>query len=137
MKRVLNGKQLVATQKLIDKYTGVWPDTNIINEIKQGAPLTGAQSHAGLFPCEVSLPGITSQQLRSQSVLHNQSTLVRAKSSGDNDLDVNLWQQTLDEIEKGWLSGPFYKVDEACSFIKDQVHLSRRFPIQHCEGKGY
>jgi hypothetical protein len=35
MTRVLQGKQLLAPQKLIDKYSGHWPDLNVINEIKQ------------------------------------------------------------------------------------------------------
>ena len=121
MRSVLHGKQLVALQQLLDKHALLWPDRTVVSEISAGAHLVGMQQHSGLFPFEVQLPSISVSQLRAQSVIHNQSMLQRTKSSGDAEMDRDLWTQTMDEQSKGWLSGPFYDINEACFHVKDTV----------------
>ena len=57
----------------------------------------------------------------------------RTKTSGDSQVDSQLWQSALDEVSSGWLCGPFYDDED----VKDclglsHFHLSRRFPL--CQG---
>jgi hypothetical protein len=129
MKKVLGSKHLVATQKLLDKYKYEWPDLGIVNDLIKGGSLTGMKGHSGLFPFEVTLPSISVHQLRSQSDMNNKAMMSRTKSSGDPDMDLILWDQTLEEKNKGWLEGPFYDISEVTKTINDVPHLSRRFGI--------
>jgi hypothetical protein len=129
MKSVYKGKNFALLLHLLKKYKNEWPDTSIGKEMIEGAKLTGMHEHTGIFPFEMSLPTITEEHLRSNSELRNQSMLTRTKSSGDSDLDEQLWSQTLDENKNGWLDGPFYSIDHLSDHLKDVPHVSRRFPI--------
>jgi hypothetical protein len=129
-KQVYQGKNFALLNSLISKYKGVWPDSTIVDELIQGASLTGMHSHTGIFPFEVTLPQTSVENLRSNSLLHNRSMLTRTSTSKCPELDDQLWSQTLEEKEAGWLTGPFYSLQEVSDHINDIPHVSRRFPIQ-------
>ena len=130
MSRVLKGKQLAALCLILEKHKMVWNDSSIVSDLIQGASLTGMQPHSGTFQFQVSLPQISVNQLRAQSDVHNLAMMARTKPSSNVALDKELWDQTIEEKNLGWLDGPFYSISEACKHVDDKVHLTRRFAIQ-------
>ena len=47
------------------------------------------------------------------------------KSSGDHEVDLEVWRQTMDECSKGWLSGPFSAED-----VPLDATVSKRFGLK-------
>ena len=77
------------------------------------------------------LPSKFSPALLTESSLRHQSKMRRARierdqrGSGDDDVDREVWLQTLDECSKGWLVGPIPSADIPCD-----APVSRRFGLK-------
>jgi hypothetical protein len=112
---------------LLDDFTPEWPDRKLVSNIISGFQLTGHQPYSGVFEKEVDLNTMAVGTLRQSSDLNNTAHMTRTKIAGCPDLDNQAWLKTLEELEAGWLQGPYDSVDQ----IKDQVgldtiHISRR-----------
>ena len=127
--RVLKGKKLSTAQLLLEKWS--YPDKDLVRDTVRGFDLTGMAPFSGVFDYSPKLPTMTETTLRERSNFHNSSMLSRCKSSGSQDLDHKFWKQNLQEVESGWLVGPFYTISELSKSIGGEVpHLTRRFPLE-------
>jgi hypothetical protein len=127
---VTRDKAFLAIQWLLGKHSAEWPDSKLFDDLVAGFKLTGMQPHTGVFDFEPDLPTMTVSQLRATSEVQNKVLLKRTKSSGDNLVDVTLWEQAKDEVSKGWLVGPFDDLEhlsQQTSIVGP--HVSRRFPV--------
>ena len=128
--KVVEGKSFLAIQWLLDKHKTEWPDRELTTDLKSGFRLTGMHSHTGVFDFEPEIPTLTVSQLRSNSDVQNKILLGKTKSSGNADVDEVLWQQAVEEVDKGWLVGPFDSLSELSNATGiGRPHVSRRFPI--------
>ena len=75
---------------------------------------------SGITPAQQSV-----SQLSSQAVWPRKTSIAKCRSSGVESADVELWEQTLNEVNAGWLDGPFYEESEVTT---DWI-CTRRFPL--------
>ena len=102
-----------------------YPDLGVFDEIACGTGLAGAVPDSGLFekvfrPCE-----ITEEQLRSGAEHNRKSIFYSCRGSGDQDVDRVVYEKTIEEVNSGWLRGPF----EFSSLPSDAI-INRRFGLK-------
>ena len=83
-----------------------FPDMGVIDELKLGADLTGDIPATGMQPKKFLPAMCTTSGLADRSKLMRSALLAEVGSSGDPELDLEVWRQTLQEVEAGWLTGP-------------------------------
>ena len=75
-------------------------------------------------------PQQTPEQLRKQCAWRRKSAISKCSATGDCDADVDLWSQTLNEAEQGWILGPFHDEEEVSKHLGTTEWLcARRFPV--------
>ena len=102
-----------------------YPDLKVVDELKLGVDLTGEVPVTGMLPQKRSPPLLTEQALQSRSAMVRKTTRSSVGPSGDDEMDASIWEQTLDEVKKGWLQGPL--VD---SLVPETAPISRRFGVR-------
>ena len=124
--RVLAGKNLLLLDAMLTRFG--YPDKDLVKDIVAGFSLTGMQKSAKVFTERVKLPEITVQELMRTCKRNRAETRRGIGSSGDGTLDAEVWKQTWDEVEQGWLTGP---LDEhgVSAIVGPLWTLARRFGI--------
>ena len=107
-------KKLVLFKEMLSFYR--YPDMGV------GAQLTGDVPVTGMLPAKFSPALITEKDLQTQSALRRPLIEADFRSSGDREVDREVWRQTLEERDKGWLSGPL----ESCE-VPTNAPVSKRF----------
>ena len=102
-----------------------YPDAKIASEASNGFPLVGWLPESHVFESKVRTPEMHVTQLDDMSSLVSQKTLATLRGSDDAELDLGVWQATLDEAEAGYLRGPFLR-DE----LPSEGVLSPRFGLR-------
>jgi hypothetical protein len=128
--KLMKNKKLKTLENLISRVAEDWPDKHIINNIITGFDLTGIAKPCKLFSYEPTMPSMSITQLRETSKLNNEAMLARVSSSGDSSMDLEMWNKIQEELDMGWLSGPFDSLEQLENFLGTTPHLSRRFPIR-------
>ena len=129
-KQIYHNKKLATLQHLLEKFTPEWPDKTVVSDMVSGFQLTGHQHYSGVFEKEVDLNTMAVETLRHSFDLNNIALMARTKTAGCSDLDNQAWQKTLEELEAGWLRGPYDSVDQIKELLgQDTPHVSRRFAI--------
>ena len=82
-----------------------------------------------MYPEQGSPPLISSTHLENELKQRNLALLSKIRPSEDKEADIKLWEMTLEEIDQGWLSGPFDSLDELYQHVGKDTVLSRRFPL--------
>ena len=67
----------------------------------------GEVAITNMLPVKFTPALLTESSLRKQSAMRRPQVERDCKSSGDPEVDLEVWQQTMQECEKGWLAGPF------------------------------
>ena len=113
-------KRLVLFREMLDFYK--YPDMGVFDEMVAGATLTGEVQITGMLPSKFVPALITEQDLRTQSLMRRPLIEADYKGSGDLEVDKEVWKQTLQECERGWLAGPL-TADE----VPKDAPVSKRF----------
>ena len=124
---VLRGKRLFLLKTILLECN--YPDVAIVDEVSQGLPLTGPMPVSNVFPPKFRPALITCEQLRSASKWMGPASCAKIKSCGSAQTDEAVWQDTMDEQSKGWLSGPFHSYEQVAGQCGSSVAVSRRFGI--------
>lgn len=107
-----------------------FPDAGIVDELINGASLTGE------VPLTAMLPGKFTPAIATESEIRASAMRIRPKldsdnlGSGDSTIDAEVWRKTLEEVEKGWLQGPLPR-----SSVPGDQPISRRFGLLQKKGK--
>ena len=109
LQRVLKGKRIHLFRTLL--LDSGYPDAKIADELAQGFPLCGWLPASNIFPSKMRPPQLHVETLEKMSASFSARTVGATKPSGDAALDDMLWQATMDEVQAGFLSGP-YGVEE-------------------------
>ena len=127
MLKVLEGKKLELLRYILQQAD--YPDIQVVDDVLNGMPLVGPMPGSGVFPRKVRAAQITPQQLRSSSRWTRAAILGKVRSSNDASVDQAVWAETLLEIDKGWLTGP-YNQDQVNLLLGNDWIASRRFGIR-------
>lgn len=103
--RILKHKKLILFKHLLEDQA--YEDAKVADEMMVGFPLNGFMPESGVFPPRLKLPEIHPVVFEKMIPSFSERTLAAVKSSGDDELDRQLWEATCEEVELGFVKGPF------------------------------
>lgn len=125
VREVMKGKRLLLFKEML--VAAEMPKVNdLIHFLTTGFPLAGVLPRTGIFPEADRAAMMSVDDLYVMRDAIRADILASCRSSGDAELDVQLYEATEEEVKKGWLVGPL------CAGELDQLGLwipSRRFPV--------
>ena len=107
-------------------------DEDLFNDVLKGHKITGMAKDSKTFPSRLRSPTMTVEALNGSAVWTRRSIIGSIRSSGDEGLDRELFDETLSDKSKGWLDGP-YSETEVSSMLGEDWVVSRRFGIYQGE----
>ena len=128
---VLKDKRLKLLDRLI-KDSG-HEDHTLVDDLTKGFdPLTGALPRSGVFSQKFRPASMTCDDLRKISELSKSVIIESLQSSGDLELDQDLFEATMKEVTKGFLEGPVCR-----SSLPPGSTLTKRFPVKQKNSSSY
>jgi len=121
--KILEGKKLALLRALLSDAGH--SDLNLVDDLTTGFNLTGALPESHTFAKRVKPATLSREELRSVADLCRKSMLETTQSSGDTELDDQLYEATCKEVRKGFLEGP---LDPA--HLPAGATLTRRFGVK-------
>ena len=122
---ILQGKRILLWKKLLERYG--YDDLEVVDEMLTGVDLL---SPVGQIPSMTSTfkPAIKSiVELKEGARASRDATLANMRSSGDSEIDAEVYQKTLDEKSDNWICGPIDLRPSRTSRHKPQIwHPSRK-----------
>ena len=103
--RVMRNKKLLLFKHLLEQTK--YDDAKIADEMMTGFPLNGWLPESGVFPPRLKVPEIHPDAFDEMIPSFSSRTLSAVKSSGDAELDQQLWDATCEEVQLGFVKGPF------------------------------
>ena len=104
VERAIRGKRIALFAEMLEFHD--FPDKGVVDELLIGASLTGEVVETGTLPFEFTPALLTQEALKVQSELRRDGLLLEPKGSGDLEVDTEVWKQTLEARDRGWLFGP-------------------------------
>ena len=125
---VLAGKRLlVFKQMCADANVG---DETLFEELTNGFRLTGRMHESGKFPKKLRPAGITVEQLRESSVWARKMIFSSTKKvAADPEIASAVYDETQQQLQDGWVKGPFSDEQLDRKFPKGWVP-SKRFGVR-------
>ena len=124
LKRILAGKKLLLFKEMLSDLD--YSDTSVVDDVVSGFQLTGWARNTGVFDVKVRPPTLTVQQLEGMSLGLNKAVVGSLSSDSFEDIDQVAWDETMEEVSRGWLS--------ECGEVNLRHHfIAKRFPIQQKE----
>ena len=121
LQRLLANKKLLLWKEILVDLE--YPDYKIVDEICQGFPLTGWAEQSTVFQKQVKSPTVSLQQLTGMARGLNMAVVTSLESAEWQEVDEVAWQETMQEVEQGWLAEePFPDLE--------RHFIAKRFPIQ-------
>lgn len=106
-----------------------YPDCEVFDEVVEGIQLSGVAPFVQSFEQCFKPAKITEAELASTARAARVGLLASIRSSGDPDVDDEVYSKTLDELRCGWLDGPIEPHD-----LPESAVVSRRFGIKQVSG---
>ena len=129
---VLGSKSMLLWRKLLEE-TG-YKDKGVF-ELMCGTPLVGCHSKSEIFGEKIILAKTSEELLRIASLWRNPTLMARLAHDDDPEMQKILWQETMSEVDKGFINGPFNSLDEVKAALgTSTVCVVRRFAILQGSG---
>ena len=109
LEKAVRGKRIALFEEMLDFYG--CPDKGVVSELRDGASLTGEVEETGMLPFKFTPSLLTQGALDIHSGHGRRTVLLDPRGSGDLEVDQEVWRQTLEERDKGWLLGPIPESD--------------------------
>ena len=97
--RAVSSKRILLFEEILKSTS--FPDMDVVNELKQGAKLTGTVDETGMLPGKFIPALSTVEELCANAARIRPNLLAEASGSGDSHIDEVVWTKTLEEVEKG------------------------------------
>ena len=123
LQHILRPKRLLLLREIIEAEG--YPDPGVFEELAYGTVLTGRVPQTGVFDPVFKPALITTEELVEQAPVSNKAIFHSVRSSGDSEVDSEVFQKTLEERDAGWLRGPV-----PFSELGEGSVLSRRFGLR-------
>ena len=101
---VLKAKRLVLFKTLLEEANH--PD-DLVTDLCKGFDLTGRLPESGVFKQKFRPASISKSSLREFAKVARSSFLISCKSSGDDEMDKALYDATIKEVRKGFITKRF------------------------------
>jgi hypothetical protein len=124
--KILKRKRLLLFQEMAQEAG--CQDVNLLSDVSNGFMLTGLAKDTRTFNSRIRLPAMSEEALGSASRWTRRAIIGSTRSSGDHQLDVQLFDETVADRDKGWLDGPYSEAQLTDMLGHDWV-ASRRFGI--------
>ena len=108
LKGILAPKRLLLWKEMLEYYQ--YPDVSVFDEVVSGITLSGAAPDVPFFEPGFKLAKITENELASSAKASRVALLASVRSSGDAEIDREVFDKTQDEVACGWLVGPLMRV---------------------------
>ena len=120
---VTSCKRLLLTQEILEDFG--YEDVAALNILREGSTLAGKVEPCAVFESQFK-PGImTVPQLEASAGRRNELVMRLAVAHEDPTVDEQLWEETQNELNRGWAEGPFTLAE-----LEDGATVSRRFALQ-------
>eukprot|EP00435_Cladocopium_sp_Y103_P070794 s702_g36.t1 len=123
VEKAVSGKRILLFEEMLKHYG--YPDLGVVDELKFGSSLIGDVPETFMLPAKFTPAVVTPESLKLQSRMRRPMFDFESGSSGDKDVDMEVWRQTLEERDRGWISGPI----PLCE-IDEGAPISRRFGLK-------
>jgi len=100
LRNVLEGKRLLLFKEILISLQ--YPDTELVDTICQGFPLTGWMPKSHVFPPHMKRPTHSLDAAKRLAKGVNHSIIKQVSEQSDPELAAEVWNQSLDEVSKGW-----------------------------------
>ena len=118
LQHVLQGKRLLLMKEMLLDLG--YPDSSLVDEIAKGFQLSGWLPKSKVFPPHVKRPQQSMAAVQAMSKGVSKSICKQVEFPADEDMAKEVWQLTLEEVERGWIW-----FDETCRHV-----LAKRFGIK-------
>ena len=125
--RVMKKKDFALLGWLLDYYS--YPDVDLVRDLMNGFDLVGEPSRSNVFSKNFTEQRLSATELSELCKWNNRALQARVRPNESCSVDLDLWNQAMDEVDAGWLI-PFDSYDQLVGFVGAQVVMSRRFPLQ-------
>ena len=123
MRNIMKSKRLALLERIIQDESYV--DVNVAADMAKGFSLVGEVPEAGgRLPPKLVPAAMAVQQLDDNAERARHAIRTSARTSGDLDVDQQLYDKTLAEVERGWLMGPL-----PWDSLEENAVVSRRFGL--------
>lgn len=119
----VKNKKLVLFDEMLQFYD--YPDKGAVRELVDGATLAGEVEMTHMLPLKFVPALLTVDALQNQASMRRHHLERDCRGSGDPDIDLEVWRQTLEERDKGWLVGPLNEKQ-----VPHNASISRRFGLK-------
>ena len=123
VKEVLAGKNMALFAELIEASGS--PDLGLASNIAKGFDLMGPMPAGGVYPKKPLYATLLPEQVREMATLAREAVWSAVRRSKNDEMCQDIYNSTLDECSKGWMSGPI-------PFDKLPKHavVTRRFGVK-------
>lgn len=120
LRRILEGKRLLLWREEI-LVELEYPDVAVVDDMCSGFKLTGWAPCTGVFRPDVRRPSLGIKQLISMSKGLNAAVVNSLHGAVESEYDQFVWNETITEVEKGWLA--------PSSMEESECFVAKRFPV--------
>ena len=124
LQHVLQGKRLLLCKEMLQELQ--YPDTELVDTICSGFPLTGWLPRSQVFPACLKRPAHSVESACKLAKGVNKSILKQVTEQNDAELADEVWRQSMEEADKGWVW-----FDESGDL--DGKILAKRFGLRQAE----
>ena len=134
LQKVLEGKNLLLWKSLLVKYD--YDDLGVVDFMTKGVPLVGMHDTSQCYPELLRPATMTEEDLRRSAIWRRKAMLARTHTCDPAHVK-HLLETTEEELQLGFLEGPFFDEEQVTEFLgRDDWSLTRRFVlVQGAEGK--
>ena len=122
-REILKGKRLLLMKEMLTELG--YRDAALVDDLISGFCLVGQTPEAETLPSTFQPALLSEEDLLRECQDANVAILHSTKSTGDRELDNELWSRSQEEVAKGWLA----KVDNLQEALANG-RISRRFPLR-------
>ena len=130
---VTKDKALVLWRELLMETK--FQDMNVCSFMEQGVPLTGQEAESPLYLKKYAPALMTVEQLDHQAAWKRRAMMGKAITAEETEQERDLIKESQEEVEAGFLEGPFTEDQLNSKLGTDQWSLTRRFCLYQGEEK--
>ncbi|CAE7192582.1 unnamed protein product, partial [Symbiodinium sp. CCMP2592] len=121
-RKILQPKRILLFEEMLRDIG--YDDMGVVQELIDAATLTGDIPITGVLDTKLKPARLDNEQILGMSDEIKQQIRAKTGSSGDKEIDQLLWDKTMEEVQSGYLSGPydFESLPKRCL-------VSSRFPL--------